>query len=387
MNELQLDAKKRKTYRIAKKDGQSDDAPPNEERTDEHTVPAVDPDASALNDEAIDCLIPDIEDYLNEALSTQESAAPAALPPVVRFRKNWTLSVTDLSSQLWCEKQTELTLVTGRKRVTKEMEQGTERHEQLELEDHEIVEVEVETNEEVLGIKLLNSINLVEQLLDTGKCRELWLFANFNGYVLRGVIDQLEIVRARPSGAKQVRISDTKTRSQRRKPGASQMQGAALQVQLYCLMLERMRRGDVQFAELYKAFECDKDAPFVSEELLAEGCLAQLEQRFRAAFKRLPEVATTMQLSYEHQGEVFDTSDIPLREASTMYTVHYLFDFWDGHRDAEPVNRNEAWKCKMCEFKDECEASPLLKTTPPKQSPISGQTSLDSFFRGAARTS
>ncbi|GFE52613.1 exonuclease V [Babesia ovis] len=371
MEEVEAGSTKHKTYRIAKRDRENSGS--NIDVGDGVT-------ASELDISGLELLIPDIEDYLDEAISSQANNDVVELPPVIKFRKNWSLSVTDLSSQLWCEKQIELVLITGRKRVTKEMEQGIERHEQLELDDHDIVEVKVYTNEDYLGIKMLNSINLIEQLLSTGKCRELWIFGNFNGYVIRGVIDQLELVPAEQKGKKQVLISDTKTRSQRRKPSVSQMQGASLQVQTYAIMLEQMRRNEVQFDVLYTSFECDKEASFVSEELVDEGCLAKLEKRFCKVFSKLPEIATTMQLSYECQGEVFETSEIPLQKQSTMYTIQYLCNFWDGHREAEPVSKNESWKCKMCEFKDECEVTPLI-SHPAKQTKMeTGQRLMDTFL-------
>ncbi|GBE62633.1 Probable exonuclease V [Babesia ovata] len=378
MDDNEVGMKKRKTYRIAKKDDKN--VAFETKGSEDAKDGKVTEDDTQIDSNVLEGLIPDIEDYMGATLSAEETTAVVELPPVIKFRKNWTLSVTDLSSQLWCEKQTELMLITGRKRVTKEMEQGTERHEQLELEDHEVVEVAVETNEDFLGIKLLNSVNLIDQLMSTGKCRELWLFANINGYVLRGVIDQLEIIRSGPTRQKKVCISDTKTRNKKSKPSASQMQGAALQVQTYCIMLERMRGGKEGFDALYKAFECDKEAPFVSPELVDEGCLAKLEKRFRNAFMRLPEIATTMQLSYEHQGEVFNTSNIDLQKSSTMYTIQYLCDFWDGNRHAEPVRKQESWKCKMCEYREECDVSPLPKGSRPKDALPPGQMLLDSFL-------
>ncbi|CDR96125.1 Probable exonuclease V [Babesia bigemina] len=377
MDDNEVVTKKRKTYRIAKK---RKNVASETQDTDNAEDTKGTEDETQIDSSDLDGLIPDIEDYLSATMSAEEPNV-VELPPVIKFRKNWTLSVTDLSSQLWCEKQTELMLITGRKRVTKEMEQGTERHEQLELEDHEVVEVAVETNEDSLGIKLLNSINLIDQLMATGKCRELWVFANINGYVLRGIIDQLEIIKSGPSQKKKVLISDTKTRNKKCKPSASQMQGAALQVQAYCIMLEKMRSGNEEFDALYKAFECDKDAPFVAAELVDEGCLAMLERRFKNAFMRLPEIATTMQLSYEHEGEVFNTSDIDLQESSTMYTIQYLCDFWDGHRHAEPVRKQESWKCKMCEYREECDVSPLPKEPRTKDALPSGQLLIDSFLK------
>lgn len=46
--------------------------------------------------------------------------------PLVKHKRN-KLSVTDLSAQLWCEKQLEYTLITGYRKETEAMRAGTER--------------------------------------------------------------------------------------------------------------------------------------------------------------------------------------------------------------------------------------------------------------------
>lgn len=46
------------------------------------------------------------------------------------------------------------------------------RHEQLEHEDHEVVNVNVETNEDELGLRLLNTITLLDQLSVEGKTED-----------------------------------------------------------------------------------------------------------------------------------------------------------------------------------------------------------------------
>lgn len=64
------------------------------------------------------------------------------LSPLDRFRAHRTLSVTDLSAQAWCEQQLALGLQHGRQR-TQAMQKGIERHEALELELHDIVNIDV----------------------------------------------------------------------------------------------------------------------------------------------------------------------------------------------------------------------------------------------------
>lgn len=110
------------------------------------------------------------------------------------------------------------------------MKEGMARHEVLEQLDHELVHVTITSNEEDLGIKMLNSITLLKNLLQTGKCREVWVFGTYSSYVLRGIVDQLEIVSL--AGRKVVKISDTKTRRVKNEPSQAQKQLSALQVQV-----------------------------------------------------------------------------------------------------------------------------------------------------------
>uniref|UniRef100_A0A3B0MW68 Exonuclease V - a 5' deoxyribonuclease/PD-(D/E)XK nuclease superfamily, putative n=1 Tax=Theileria annulata TaxID=5874 RepID=A0A3B0MW68_THEAN len=283
-----------------------------------------------------DNLIGDIEDYLKGSIESQNTQN-GSLPPVLKFNKNWTLSVTELSSQLWCEKQLELTLLTGRKRVTEEMLKGIERHEELELEDHDIVEVEVGTNEDNLGIRMLNSINLIEQLMSEGKCRELWVFWNLGSYTFCGIIDQLTISKDRSTKEKKVVISDTKTRKSKKPPSVQQVQGASLQVQVYCIMLEDTKKGVVNFEKLYDSFNCDKYAEFTTPELVKEKCLNELEKKYLKAFQKLPKISSEMNLEYEYEGEIFSNSVINLNRDNAVMTVGYLCNFWDGSREADYV--------------------------------------------------
>ncbi|KFG41375.1 defects in morphology 1 precursor [Toxoplasma gondii p89] len=119
-------------------------------------------------------------------------------------------SVTDFSAQLWCERQLQFTLQTGIRRETIAMKKGSVRHLALELYHYQMEEVVVETEEEAMAFKLLNSIQQVQQLRTRGVCRELWVFGPVAGLMARGVIDELRIGTVDPSafpesGASQIR--------------------------------------------------------------------------------------------------------------------------------------------------------------------------------------
>lgn len=124
-------------------------------------------------------------------------------------------------------------------------------------------------------------------------------------------------------------------------------------------MLEETKKGQLSFNKLHETFKCDKFLEFSAPELKPEGCLDALEKKYIEAFKRLPKISETMEISYEYEGSVFSTSNVDLKKETLLFTVDHLCNFWDGLRDAEPVKKSEAWKCKICEFKDECTVSPL----------------------------
>ena len=124
-----------------------------------------------------------------------------ALPLSFRYRS--IVAATDLSSQLWCEHQLHLSLLYGR-RVSpaqqEAMDRGTARHDQLEREMHDVVEVKVSGREEEWGLRFLNGVVGLHELLLVGKTRELMVM----GRVMRrmgervvwimGVIDEVERV-------------------------------------------------------------------------------------------------------------------------------------------------------------------------------------------------
>eukprot|EP00918_Siedleckia_nematoides_P057916 GHVU01126300.1.p3 GENE.GHVU01126300.1~~GHVU01126300.1.p3 ORF type:complete len:196 (-),score=39.18 GHVU01126300.1:536-1123(-) len=134
-------------------------------------------------------LLHDIEDLLLDADRRQDTT----VPPLQRFGKK-SISVTDFTSQLWCEEQLQHKLTTRLRRETEAMRKGTERHLQLELEDHDILEVYVDTEEERQALQLVNAINLLRILIATGKTREMYVIGVVDGVPLRGIIDELKCV-------------------------------------------------------------------------------------------------------------------------------------------------------------------------------------------------
>lgn len=300
----------------------------------------------------------DLEDLSSEL---EHIDSQTSLPPLVRYKKKNKISVTDLSQQLWCERQLEFTLTTGRKRETAAMKAGTARHELLEKADHDIVEVVVETREDNLGLRLLNSVTLLEQLIQTGKSREIWVFCVNQDVLIRGVIDEAEIRVDPKSGLPEVWLSDTKTRRKMEEPSDAQKRTSAIQLQMYCHIVSEMRRGETDYDKLIEYYEVDGEAPFQCQELIMSGHsnLYMLIAAFRSTVQTLPPVHTEMEVVYEFEGTEFSRNRIPFNSVAMTYTVQELLDWWRGHRASDGVMPCESWKCRFCEFVGECPVTPL----------------------------
>ncbi|SBT42524.1 exonuclease V, mitochondrial, putative [Plasmodium ovale wallikeri] len=327
-------------------------------------------------------MINDVEDLIEEQqINETEKLYRESKCPNEKFNKKNKLSITDLSSQLWCEQQLELVLTTGKKRETEAMRLGIERHEILEKEDHKIINVEVNTREESLGYRLLNTITLLGQLYEYKKAREIWVFGVIRNYVLRGIIDELRIEYDNVSRREYLIISDTKTRKEKKEPSLAQKRTSAIQVQTYCLLLQHLKNGKANYEKLLEIYECDPLFEFTSIDLVKYKNLKNLCKVVNHLFLKLPKIKEEMEIVYEHKGVEFSRNLIPYFYQSTLYTINFLLDYWDGKRSSDVVENSDKWKCKFCDFVRNCvrkdaqqkkcpaEKTPSRKNTQQKRRP------------------
>lgn len=73
--------------------------------------------------------------------------------PHERFRDSKSLSVTDFSSLAWCELQQHYFFIAGGRKETLAMKIGSEIHNKLELQEHDIISIPTHTKEDIWGIK------------------------------------------------------------------------------------------------------------------------------------------------------------------------------------------------------------------------------------------
>lgn len=115
--------------------------------------------------------------------------------PIERFRSKRPLSVTDLVSPAWCEQQYWYSLSRhGRVRRTKAMKQGSSVHKTLEEQVHREVKIDVQTREDMFGLRIWNVIQGLRTLRETGMTREMEVWGVLNGEVVNGIIDEINTV-------------------------------------------------------------------------------------------------------------------------------------------------------------------------------------------------
>ena len=352
-------------------------------------------------------------------------------------------------SNTWCEQQFEYYLVRGKKRTTPEMKVGYKIHKDLERDDHETVVVKPLTPEDRWGLKLLNIIQGLKNLRETGQTRELPIFAYVKGVFIRGIIDELsytkpmEMIRERveekvatgdadPIGGERahkkrrakanvvvanervVFISDHKTRARESLPTASQFRGTELQLMLYHFILTTMASsveaatkafsvrnpkmepagttpsdppGEDMFSRIFNLrglnpsallSDCflaelvphldESDSEMTPQQLqtrfpilshiLESPTLAGLINLLNISFKMsIDTLSNTLAVSYRRQQDslLFATKLVEYDHKHLEEHLVNVLQWWNGKRVTVGVPIEEAWKCRNCEFADECQ--------------------------------
>jgi len=244
--------------------------------------------------------------------------------PLERFRTKpkKPMSVTDLVSPAWCELQYWYHLTKyGKVRATPAMKQGSSVHKVLEEQVHKAVPVEVVTKEDMFALRIWNIIQGLRTLRATGMTREFEVWAEIEGQVVNGVIDELSYTCSDPNleeslesrrgkgskkekplptdqktmtdffanrGAtsleepsravtgltptydKKVYVTDIKTRGSKTIPNSEvSLRGTYIQISLYHRMLSLLASNSVSADRVFERYTVDAKATF-SDTFIAE---------------------------------------------------------------------------------------------------------------------
>ncbi len=267
------------------------------------------------------------------------------------------ISVTDMSAQLWCEKQLEFSLMFGRKK-TKGMKRGNKIHKELHEEIVEVIEVEPKTFADYMALKLFNCLSGTEQIRSEGMTRELPVWGKVNSLFVSGMIDELN------AGSGSVAILDTKTRTKPTMPSEAQKRTTRFQLMVYRHLLDSLKSGrftHVDFMEHYMF----TSTTVVSDEFRSqmadtgnriEADVLSLAKRTFESMNMLPSVADDMEVRYEYQEtrDIIGSDMFRFDHSDFAKTCDFVEEFWTGKRPARKVSENNKWKCSFCEFKGRC---------------------------------
>ncbi|XP_028757042.1 exonuclease V, chloroplastic-like isoform X1 [Neltuma alba] len=307
------------------------------------------------------CSQSDIEDSGN-MLNTQKRRREAE-SYLHRFRKNRGLSITDITSTEWCQKQMEFTLRYGAQKITKAMKAGIARHVKLEEEIIKRVAVKIKSHEDFWALKFINFINGVNQLQLEGVTRELPIIGFAEGVWMVGVIDEIRLPQTLHN--RNPILIDTKTRSRDTLPSEPQRRNGRLQLMCYKYMWDNLVARKFPSKHFFDSFGLNPHHT-LCEDLQGESgdsgfsalTLDDAVTHYKIPRAVLGAAHDQLLLRYESQKD-----HSLLGEDKFAYDPKWLKDqiqtclkFWVGEEEARYVPEDERWKCKFCQYVSICPA-------------------------------
>jgi exonuclease V len=271
------------------------------------------------------------------------------------------IAVTDLSAQLWCEKQLEFSLEKGRL-VTDEMDKGRERHRGLHEEVAILVKVKPKTIVDALALRLHNQQVGLVRLLQKGMTRELPIFGIINSLFVTGYIDELDLKQNK------LFILDTKTRKSNTMPSEAQKRTIRFQLITYNKLLKDLilcNFSPSHFLKFYGIKNSEEISDVFKKSIndlgdYIEPNISRLVNNTFKLFRILPLPERVMSIRYESQidSKIISVDKFSFDDEPFQRDCNFVEEFWLGERRAIPVGTRNAWKCRYCEFINDCEEKP-----------------------------
>lgn len=278
-----------------------------------------------------------------------------------RLKKS-SILVTDVAGQSWCEKQMELNYLYGKK-YTKAMRQGSALHEELEEEVHVPLEVEPITYADFFYKEGYEAYSSLQVLKSKKICREIHVYGSINAYRLSGKIDEI-----RTKDGKTV-IIENKTVSLNAKLSGSELQkrifsevstrSHKVQVMLYRRMFSDIKSGAFSYENfagaylgrlsLSERFKKELVAANIPEEM------SSIDAVYKKVFNEIyamPELSDALEIHYidRYSGQEAGVLTLNYSDEEMQKIIVRALGYWNGERPAEPVIREENWKCRSCRF-------------------------------------
>ncbi|MBD3203060.1 hypothetical protein GF327_02100 [Candidatus Woesearchaeota archaeon] len=276
--------------------------------------------------------------------------------PLSKFRPNG-VSVTDLCSQIWCEKQLEFSF-TKKRIVTKEMKIGKSRHISLHQELVEIIEIEPKTRVDYLAVKLINCQDAIKSFLTDYIAREIPVWGKLRSLFIVGSIDELKI------RGNQTCLIDTKTRHSESIPSEEQKITNRLQVLLYTLLLKKLKNSMFTPRNLLKFYKIRPESDiskYFKKQIISTGKqidnnILNITRNTFDLIKRIPPISKALTIRYDYKGtgKILAKEIVVYNEKKLIITLSDLEKYWHGKRIARKVPESEKFKCRFCQYEKDC---------------------------------
>ena len=235
---------------------------------------------------------------------------------------------------------------------TEQMAKGSDLHLARELSSEEYVDVKVESDEDIFAIKALNLYSHMKNLSTLKMSREVPIFGWIGKLFLMGKIDELRY----DDQSKTIHICEFKTRMKPFLPGAAQQKTHKLQLMIYQYLLTNFQETDPQV--LAKMMKINASKALGKD--VQKHCPSKVKtiHDLLLLIKQLPKVEISkliIEYSCQDKDEVFATTEEKYDEKWLLDNVKCFEEYWFGSRFAQGVDIEEAWKCSMCSFADNCE--------------------------------
>ncbi|KAG9142091.1 hypothetical protein Leryth_016304 [Lithospermum erythrorhizon] len=279
-----------------------------------------------------------------------------------RFRRRRGLSVTDLTSTEWCEKQMEFVLHLGRPEKTNAMKAGSARHAALEEEVIKRVKVEVKSKEDIWALMLINFIVGANQLVFDGLTRELPVIGFTEGIWITGVIDEIRMPLTETD--KVATLVDTKTRVRATLPSEPQRRNGRFQLMCYKHLWDTLAAGKFPYGQFFDFFSLNPNSELstdIKNSTAKTGfpaeTLSDVVIYYKNACCMLPQSNSQLLLRYENQVDQTLIGEDQFEHDSDWFEtqIKTCLEFWMGDRSPHYAQKEERWKCNFCKFESVCE--------------------------------
>ncbi|MGC8479137.1 MAG: hypothetical protein ACP5M9_00500 [Candidatus Micrarchaeia archaeon] len=269
--------------------------------------------------------------------------------------KKTSISVKDIASQLWCEKQMELFITTGGY-TTPAMEKGSAMHNNLQAQVFKALPIEPISYGDRLFKWAFETYTSISNIYKEGYARELKIYGSINGFKVSGQIDELRI-----QDNKLIIVEDKTIKNDNKGSVISlRFDADKLQANIYGLLLGDIKNKNYTFDNFANSFGIDKLN--MSKEFLSgldslglkkeNQDLSRIYKLMFDSYVSLPALSDLIKIRYmdRETKSIISELDIKYSKDEVSKDLVSLMGYWSGDREAMPVPEDKKWRCKYCKF-------------------------------------